>query len=107
MVTKLPTDANNNTIQALTLGDAAHNLSLTGSSVRTASDFADDTKIIFVHATSAFHMKLGDTGVAATTSDHRFPSGIVIPLNRDTARRAAFIKASGESDGTVHISEMQ
>lgn len=82
MTTLLPTDADNNPIQALRLkSGGAHTISATsGVSTRNATAFADTTRIISLYATAPVYVRFGDSSVSAATTDHYFPEGIYYDL---------------------------
>lgn len=113
MTTLLPKDADNHSIPALRLKDnGAHALSVSSTSARNATAFADTTKVISVYATAAVYLNFGDSGVTATTSDHYFPAGVYydIAISGGSGKgphntHVAVLRA--DQDCTVYISEKE
>ena len=113
MTTLLPKDADNNAIPALRLADGgAHSLNVTGTSVRNAIAFNEETKIVSLYATAPVYLKLGDGAVSATATDHYFPAGtyydIAITGGSGKGPHNSHISAlSVSDDGTLYISEKE
>lgn len=76
-MTIMPTDIDNNPIPALRLkSDGAQSITVTDTSARNATAFHSNTRVVSLYATGPVHIKFGNSGVTATTSDHYFPSGV-------------------------------
>lgn len=109
MTTLLPQDMDNNPIPALGLKDGgAHSISVTATSARNSTAFDADTQVISIYADVDIHVKLGDSSVTATTSDHFFPAGLYYDLSIGSERtghatHVAVIRT--DTDGNVFISE--
>lgn len=111
MTTFLPQDSENNPIPALRLKDSgAHKVTVTGTSAANSTAFDSDTRIISLYATEDIFVKLGTSGVAATTSDHFFPAGTYydIAIGGDRVGHYTHIAAiSNGTDGILYISEKE
>ena len=109
MPTILPTDENNNPIPALRLRDGgAQKITVTSSSARNATAFDANTKVISLYATSAVYVRLGGSGVTATSSDHYFPAGVYydIAIGEEESGHSTYIAAVRvDTDCTLYISE--
>lgn len=109
-MTQLPTDADNNPIQALSLRDEdAHQIAFTTTSKKIGKNFNADTKVISIHATQDCFVKIGDQDVIASSACHFIPRGVTLPLairgnKGGTHKRIAAI--SNGTNGTLYISEM-
>lgn len=108
-VTLLPRDADDRTIPALRLRPgAAQTLAATATSARNATPFNVETRVISVYATVPMFMRLGDSTVTATATDHYLPAETYLDIAigggvPDQYTHIAFIRAV--SDGTVYVSE--
>ena len=109
MPTMLPTDDNNNPIPALRLRDfGAQKIAVGAASQRNAVAFDSDTRVISLYATVGVYVRLGGTGVTASSSDHYFPTNMYydIAIGGDDTAQTPFIAAiSTEGTGTLYISE--
>lgn len=113
MTTLLPKDADNNPIPALRLkDDSAHSVAIGVTSARNNTAFDSATQIISLYATAACYVRLGNSSVTATTSDHYFPAGVYydIAISGGDGKSSqdlyiAVIRAS--EDGTLYISEKE
>lgn len=110
-MTSQPIDSNNNAIPALRLkSGGAHSISANGTSARNSSAFDADTKIISLYASVPVYIKMGDSSVTATTSDHYFPEGIYYDFaveGNAGVRHTHVAVLRADSDGTVYISEKE
>ncbi len=114
MTTLLPTDADNNPIQALRLkSGGAHTIAATtAASARNATAFADTTKIISLYATGAVYVRFGTSTVTAATTDHYFPEGLYYDFaiasgnNKGASASHVAIRAVS-ANATVYISEKE
>ena len=108
-VTFLPRDADDGIIPALRLRPgAAQTLSATASSVRNTAAFNVETRVIGVYATVPVFVRLGDSTVTATSTDHYIPADTYMDIAvgggvPDQYTHIACVRAS--SDGTVYLSE--
>lgn len=108
-VTLLPRDADDRAIPALRLRpNAAHTLTVAGTSVRNPTAFNSETRVISVYATVPVFVRFGDAAVTATVADHFLPAETYLDIAigggvPDQTAYAAFIRAG--SDGTVYLSE--
>lgn len=108
-MTLLPSDANGRAIPAMRLRPgAAQTISATSTSARNSTAFNEETRVIGIYATVPVFVRLGDSTVTATSSDHYIPAETYFDIAvgggiPDQYTHAAFIRAS--SDGTVYISE--
>ena len=111
---QLPIDASGQMVQAVSFIDgAAHSISVTATSARNSTAFQtietpQGTKagrIISIFATVPVYLKVGDSSVTATSSDHYFPAFTYydFAIGKDDTH-IAFIRAGG-NDGTVYLSE--
>ena len=113
MPTLLPKDADNNAIPALRLKNGgAHTLTVTASSVRNATAFDGDTKVVSVYATGAVYLKFGDETVTATTADHYFPAGVYydIAIGGGTGKGAQHTHVAAlraDANCSVYLSEKE
>lgn len=106
-MSKLPTDANGNPIQALSFnGTLAHQIAVTGTTKNNETNFNDATGTLYLTPTVNMHVVFGGEDVTATTDGHFMQANVPLPLSKNNAKRIAAIKADGEEDGTLHISEM-
>jgi len=109
MTTKLPMDANDNPIPALRLKDGgAHAITVTASPTRNTAAFNQETRVISLFSTVDIIVKLGDSSINATASDHFFPAGTYydIAIGGDGTGHTAYISAlATDNDGTLYISE--
>lgn len=111
MTTLLPQDMDNNPIPALSLKDSgAHSISVTATSARNSTAFDSDTQVISLYADVDVYVKLGDSSVTATTSDHFFPSGLYYDVsigNERTGHSTHVAVLRTDTDGTLYISEKE
>jgi hypothetical protein len=111
MTTLLPQDSDHNIIPALRLKkDGAHTLAVVKSSVRTATAFDGDTRIVSLYANVPVFVAFGDGAATATTSDHYFPAGVYYDLsigggNTGQYSHVAVLAVSGGGD--VYLSEKE
>lgn len=109
MTTILPTDENNHPIPALRLRESgAHKITVTGTSARNTTAFNTGTRVISLYATGAVYVKLGGSGVTATTSDHYFPANTYydIAIGGEEAAQTLYLSAiKADSDCMLYISE--
>lgn len=110
-MTVQPIDSNNNAIPALRLKNGgAHSISVSASSARNASAFDDNTKVISIYADVPVYIKMGDSSVTATASDHYFPEGIYYDFaieGNASVRHTHIAVLRTSTDGTVYISEKE
>lgn len=110
-MTSLPLDSHDNPIPALRLKDGgAHVVAAGAASARNTAAFDATTKVISLYATVPVYVKMGDSTVTATTSDHYFPAGVYydIALGSDRSGYMSHIAVLRESsDGTLYISEKE
>lgn len=111
MTTLLPQDDNNNPIPALRFrSDGAHSLPLTGTTARNTDPFAPSTRIVSLYATGDIYLRLGDSNVEATATDHFFPANTYYDISLGNSRhgRVSHIAAiSVGSPCTLYISEKE
>lgn len=112
-MTKLPTDLNNETIQALRLKTTggAHAISATtAASARNATAFDAATQIVSVYATKDVYMRFGGSDVTAASTDHFFPANIYydFAIGADGEGQFTHLAVKAVSaDGAVYISEKE
>lgn len=111
-MTVQPIDANNNAIPALRLKDGgAHTINAGSTSVRNTNAFDAQTKIISVYATVPVYLRMGNSNVSASISDHYFPEGVyydfAISGNASVRNTHLAVLAVSGSDGSVYISEKE
>lgn len=75
-MTNLPTDVNSRPIQTLSPVEHQVGTVSTGAALRLV--IPADTQVIRVASTVDCYMKLGDSGVTATSSDAVFPIGVEV-----------------------------
>ena len=103
---KLPTDANSKTIQALgVLDGGAQEITVSALSARNTTAFDDQTRVLWLYATTDLHFKTGGATVTATTDDHFLPAGMRIPLPLQNKSRTHIAVIRNSADGTLYISE--
>lgn len=111
MPTFLPRDHDNNPIPALRVKrDAAHHLTVSGSSTRNTTAFDEDTKIIGLYADVPVYIAFGDETVTATISDHYFPAGLYYDIAIRSEKGGSYSHMAvicADEDGTLHISEKE
>ncbi len=112
MTTLLPTDADNNPIQALRLkSGGAHSIAASGTSARNATAFNDDTKIVSLYATSPVYVRFGASTVTAAATDHYFPEGVYYDFAVSSGSKGAKVThvavLAVSAAGTVYISEKE
>lgn len=112
MPSLMPKDAAGETIPVLGFmpGAGAHSVSVTASSARNSVAFDADTRVVTIYATVGCHIEQGAAAVVSTTSRHFIPAGAYLDIDvggggQPGHRYIAVIKASGESDGMLYISE--
>jgi len=109
MSTLLPVDTDNNPIQALRLRPGlAQSVTVTATSARNATALDAATRIIGIYATVPIFVRLGNSSVTATTSDHYIPADTYMDISvagnsTQSYTHIAAVRAS--SDGTLYISE--
>ena len=97
----MPRDDNNDPIPALRLkDDGAHTIAVTASSARNSTAFDADTKIISLYATGPVYIRLGDSSVTASATDHYFPAGIYYDIAVNGGR-------AGQSARDTHIAVLR
>lgn len=112
-MTKLPTDINNEPIQALrlkTTGGAHTIAATTSASTRNAAAFDNATRIVSLYATQNMYIRFGDNASAATSGDHFFPAGTYydFAIGAEGERQYTYLAARAVStNGTVYISEKE
>jgi hypothetical protein len=112
MPTLLPTDADNNTIQALRLkSGGAHTIAATSTSARNTNPFASDTKIVSLYVTAPVYVRFGASGVTAAATDHYFPEGIYYDFaisGGDKGPQATHVAVlAASANASVYISEKE
>lgn len=111
MPTLLPQDSNNNPIPAMRLKpSAAHTLVAGGTSVRNATAFAGETRVISIYADVPVYLAFGGEDVAASASDHYFPAGIYYDLaigGGKTGQASHVAVLAVATGGNVYFSEKE
>lgn len=113
MTTLLPKDADNNTIPALRLKPGgAHVISATATSARNSAAFDDDTRVVSLYATGPVYVRFGDSSVAATITDHYFPSGVYYDIavgggGSKGPRHTHVAVLRADSNCSVYVSEKE
>ena len=113
MTTLLPKDADDNAIPALRLKDGgAHNIAVTALSAKNTLPFDPETKVISLYATGPVYLKLGDSSVTASNTDHFFPAGVYYDIavsgGGGKAAQDTYLAAiRADTDCTLYISEKQ
>ena len=108
-MTLLPTDTNNNPIPVLRMRPGlAQTIAVTSTSARNATALDAATRVIGLYATVPMFVRLGNSSVTATTSDHYLPADTYMDIsvagsNTQSYTHIAAIRAS--SDGTLYVSE--
>lgn len=111
-MTIFPLDANNHPIPALRLkSGGAHSINAGAVSARNAQAFSGGTQVVSVYATVPVFIRMGDSAVNASASDHYFPEGVYYDFAVGGAAAAhcthiAVLRA-GTTDGKVYISEKE
>jgi hypothetical protein len=112
MPTVLPIDSDNNPIPAVRLksGAGAHAIAATATSARNSTAFVADTRIVSLYATEPVYVKFGGADVAATATDHYFPSGVYYDFSIGGDKvphytHLAVLRVS--ADGVLYISEKE
>lgn len=112
-MTKLPTDINNEPIQALRLkatGGAHIIAATTSASAKNATAFAASTRLVSVYATQNMYLRFGGASASATSSDHFFPAGTYydFAIGADGEAQYTYLAARAVSaNGSVYISEKE
>ena len=111
MPTILPLDQDSNPIPAVRLrSGGAHAIAATATSVRNATGFNAETRVVSLYATGPVYVKFGGASVTATSSDHYFPSGVYydFAIGGDKVphyTHVAVLRVS--SDCTLYVSEKE
>jgi hypothetical protein len=109
MPTVLPVDANNYPVPVLRLRPgASQNLAVSTSSVRCATSFNTETRIVGIYATSAMFVRFGDSTVTATTGDHYLPADTYMDVSvaaDDLQSFSSVAAIRSATDGTLYVSE--
>ncbi len=109
MSTLMPCDSNENPIPVLRLRDGgAHKITVTATSARNATAFHAETKIVGLYATGPVFIKMGNSAVTATGTDHYFPGGMYYDLSvggGDVAQYTHIAAIRAETDCVLYISE--
>ena len=109
MTTLMPQDGDRHPIPALSLLDGgAHSISVSSTSAKNSTAFDAATRVISLYSTVDIYVKLGDSSVTATISDHFFPAGVYYDIAIGGGKRTqnAYLAALRvSSDGTLYISE--
>lgn len=111
-MTVLPLDSNKNPIPALRLKSSggAHAITVSGTSARNSTAFADTTRVISLYSTTDVYVRLGGAAVTADSSDHFFPANTYydIAIGGDDTGHATYLAALQVSGGgTLYISEKE
>lgn len=111
-MTILPLDSNKNPIPALRLktSGGAHKITVSGTSSRNATAFADTTRVISLYSTTDIYIRLGGASIAAVNTDHFFPAGTYydIAVGGGETGQATYVAALQVSGGgTLYISEKE
>ncbi len=112
-MTKLPTDLNNEPIQALRLkaSGGAHAVSATTSaSAKNSTAFVDATKVVSVYATQNMYLRFGDSSAAASSADHFFPANTYYDFAIGAEGEAQYTYLAARAvttNGTLYISEKE
>lgn len=108
-MTLLPTDTNNNPIPVLRPRPGyAQSVAVTATSARNATAFDAITRVIGIYSTVPIFVRLGNSSVTATTSDHYLPADTYMDISiaSSSVQSYAYIAAiRSSSDGTLYISE--
>ncbi len=112
MPTYLPTDANQNPIQALRLKQSGAQTvaAATGSSARNSVAFAADTLVVSLYATQDVYVRFGDNTVTAASTDHFFPANTYYDFSigdKGAARYTNVAVRAATAAGTLYISEKE
>jgi len=99
---ELDKDDQGEPIQGALTPKTAQSVSLSDVTARNATDFT--YRMIRVYSTQNCFIKLGDSTVEATVTDHYLPTGAIEYFARKEHTRIAGILPSGT--GTLYISEM-
>lgn len=110
MPTSLPIDSQGNAIPALRpRPGAAHEITVTSTSARNGTAFAEDTQIISVFTTVPAKISLGDSTVSAASGDHFIPAGqyLFFSIGMSTRGQASHLAVvATDGDGTLYVSEL-
>lgn len=99
-------DGTGHIIPGLFTFGAHQNVATAATTARTASDFADTTRVVRVACTAACYIAFGDETVEAASTDLLVPAlmDYLIPVPAGATRLAA-IRVSG--DGVLGVTEMR
>ncbi len=112
MTTLLPRDSDGTAIGALRLiPGGAQTIAVGAASVRTATAFSPDTRVIAVYATQPAFIQSGGTTVTASGTDHYLPADTLVYLSLGGDKRTqhtwlAAIQATAVS-GVLYVSELE
>lgn len=86
---------------------AAKNQSLALTTVAVSANLESSTYVRYyrIVADRRFHVKIDSTGEDATTSDFFIPAECVENFQVSPGQDISFLKAAGETDGTLWICE--
>ncbi|MEQ8394994.1 hypothetical protein [Thalassobaculum sp.] len=99
-------DGANEIINRVFVPGPNQNVTVSGTTARTATDFASDTTIVVLVATTVCHIVFGDETVTATTAGILMPAGMERMFKLPAgATRVAAIQAS--SGGVLGVTEMR
>jgi hypothetical protein len=109
MPTILPVDANNYPVPVLRLRPgAAQNIAVSTTSVRCATAFNTETRVVGIYATSAMFVRFGDSTATAATTDHYIPADTYMDVSvaADDLQSFSYVAAiRNATDGILYISE--
>ena len=108
-MTLLPTDTNNNPIPVMRPRPGfSQSVAVTATSARNATAFDPATRVVGLYATVPMFVRLGNSSVVATTTDHYLPADTYMDISvaGATAQSYSHIAAvRASSDGTLYLSE--
>jgi hypothetical protein len=109
MTSQLPEDVNGNPIPTLRLKEnGANQISVTATSAKNIAAFDAQTDVIGFYSTQDIFIKIGDSSIAATTSDHFLPANNYFDLTlgpNDSAQNSYLAALSTAGNGILYISE--
>jgi hypothetical protein len=107
--TLLPTDTNNNPIPVMRLRPGfAQSIAVTASSARNTTAFDSLTRVIGVYATVPMFVRLGNSSVTATVTDHYLPADTYMDIAIAGSATQSYTNIAAiraVSDGILYVSE--
>lgn len=108
----LPIDESGMGIPALGLKDGgAQKVNIEATANRSSeltgdiNDIVHSARIISLYATTPCYIKIGDSSVEATDTDHYYPSGLYYDLSLKKSQTHISVLRVGATDGILYISE--